>query len=246
MRVLAIDTAAQWATVAVAWDGLVGYRQLPGYARHSEHLLPTVAELFVELAISDWQDGLQAVAFAAGPGAFTGIRLACSAAQGLGMALGCPVLALDSLELVGRSAFATAPPPMVVTLIDARMGQWYARPFAVTKELWQPIAPPILVDAGNWQEIISLAEKEGAGSTPLAIAAWQIPLNKEELPPEIGQVVTIDAIAPAPLLTAASIAFAAGRAVPAELAEPVYVRQRVALTATEQAKRRQARTSANA
>ncbi len=245
MRLLAIDTAAQWATVAVQWDGKMGYRQLPGYARHSEHLLPTVAELFAELAITDWQVGLQAVAFAAGPGAFTGIRLACSAAQGLGMALGCPVLALDSLELVGRSAYCAVPPPLVVALIDARMGQWYARPFAVTKEHWQPIAPPTLVDADNWQEITALAAEAAAGSIPVALAAWQIPMAKEMVPPKVSQVVTIDALDPAALLTAARIAFATEKAVPAEQAEPVYVRQRVALTAVEQAKQRLARTTEN-
>jgi tRNA threonylcarbamoyladenosine biosynthesis protein TsaB len=156
MKILAFDTASDHACVAVQWDEAVHTRKLQGYARHSEHLLAAIAQTFAEKGLGNWQQEIDAIAFGAGPGAFTGVRLACAVAQGMGMALGKPLLALDALALVGRSAYPEGPSGRVWVAADARMGEWYHRWFEVTAGgEWQPRSEPALVSphTARWDEI---------------------------------------------------------------------------------------------
>lgn len=237
MRLLAIDTAADWATIAVEWDGRRHHRQFQGYARHSEHLLGSIAALFAEAGLAAWRDELAAIAFAAGPGAFTGVRLAASVAQGLGMALGCPVVPLDSLELVARTAFPARPPAEVIALADARMSEWYARRYRVTRGGgWVPCAAPQLLPA-DWDALARWRDSERA-SGEVGVAAFRVDPPVASVLPAGLAPVTLSAIAPEALLAAAVAAFTEERGVPAEMVEPVYVRNRVALTVEEQAQLR--------
>ena len=83
MKILAIETSCEHASVALNLDEAVLEHVLDGHLKHSERLLPSLYELLAEAQLSLGQ--LDAVAFGAGPGAFTGLRLACGVAQGLAM-----------------------------------------------------------------------------------------------------------------------------------------------------------------
>lgn len=248
MKILAFDTASDHACVAVQWDEAVHTRKLQGYARHSEHLLAAIAQTFAEMGLGNWQQEIDAIAFGAGPGAFTGVRLACAVAQGLGMALGKPLLALDALALIGRSAYPEGPSGRVWVAADARMGEWYHRWFEVTAGgEWQPRSEPALVSphTARWDEIA--IDPEG---TEFRFAGFRLAEDWPESWPTPFETRWIDAIAPEALLAAARAAAAQEQFVAADAAQPVYVRERVALTLEEQqalrAKKREAATQSGA
>lgn len=168
MRILAIDASTEWLCAALAIDGvLTCSRQEPGGAATSRRLLPLAAELLAQ-AGQHWT-GLSAIAVGVGPGAFTGLRSACSAAQGMAMGLNVPVLPIDSLQIVAESARhrvtqAGAPISLVgatfAVAVDARMGQVYDGLYRWTGERWicerpaQVRAPDEVAD--DW---LSLSER---------------------------------------------------------------------------------------
>ena len=81
MKILALETSTDFGTCALWQDGVIEQRICPSGRPHSETLLPLVRELMAGSEIGFTQ--LDAIAFGAGPGAFTGLRVACAVAQGL-------------------------------------------------------------------------------------------------------------------------------------------------------------------
>ena len=142
--ILALDTSTERLCLALAGEGVFSCLDEPGGPMASKRLLPAAKALLLAHGLR-WQD-LQAVAVAVGPGAFTGLRTACSAAQGLALGLDLPVLPVGSLEVVAQEAWdaldsgeqgaggalaegsaADSTLPRVVRVaVDARMGQVYA------------------------------------------------------------------------------------------------------------------------
>jgi len=90
MKVLALETSTDFGSCALLLGDSVSERICPPGRPHSETLLPLVRELMAESGISFAQ--LDAIAFGVGPGAFTGLRVACGVAQGLAVAAGLPVV----------------------------------------------------------------------------------------------------------------------------------------------------------
>ena len=89
MNLLALETSGEYCSVAL-WtaEGSVAFRHEETPARHTEFLLPACAALCAEAGIT--HSALDGLAFGAGPGAFTGVRVAASAVQGLALALDLP------------------------------------------------------------------------------------------------------------------------------------------------------------
>ena len=130
MRFAAIETSTEWCSVAVWRDGeIVALERRAGH-RHSEFALPMLETLL-------GTDKLDAVAFGAGPGAFTGLRIACALAQGLAFARGLPVIGISSLEALAQESGAAR----VVACLDARMREVY---YAALEKR-----------AGRWHEVIA-------------------------------------------------------------------------------------------
>jgi tRNA threonylcarbamoyladenosine biosynthesis protein TsaB len=135
MRFAAIETSTEWCSVAVWRDGeLAGIEQRAGQ-RHAELALPMLERLLAQQRMVMAE--LEAVAFGAGPGAFTGLRIACGIAQGLAYARGLPVIGISTLEALADECGA----PRVVACLDARMGEVYYS--ALERR------------AGRWQEVIA-------------------------------------------------------------------------------------------
>ena len=118
--VLAFDTSTEWLAVAVQRDGASWQRVEAGGARASQRLLPLVQEVLREAGVALGELGL--IGFGAGPGAFTGLRAACAAAQGLAWGLGLPVVPVNTLLAVALGQADAAP---VLVADDARMGELY-------------------------------------------------------------------------------------------------------------------------
>lgn len=125
MNLLAIETSTECCSVALSCNGELISRSEYAPRRHAELLLPMCDEVLAEAGVSRRQ--LDAIAVGRGPGAFTGVRLAISAAQGMALALGLPVIPVSSLAALALDAPADS--PMILAVIDARMGEIYAGAF---------------------------------------------------------------------------------------------------------------------
>lgn len=126
MKILAIETATEALSVALLVDEMLHAHHELAPRRHGELLLRTIDELLkaTRLALSD----LDAIAFGRGPGAFTGVRIAVSAAQGLAFGAQLRVVPVSTLAALAQDSLNTGA-PRVVAAIDARMGEVYAGAF---------------------------------------------------------------------------------------------------------------------
>lgn len=230
-RLLAIDTATE--VVAVAACGLSGSaaRTAPGGAEASASLLPAVQAVLSEagLAATD----LDAIAFGAGPGAFTGLRTACAAAQGLAFGLGCPLLPLDDLALWAEDSpwrdEADGPPVWVA--VDARMGEVYAAAYRrVAPATWRAEVAPALYTLDALAAAFAAAPPlRLAGNAPAALG------DRWPATTAAGHATLHDR--PAALLRLAVSAWQRREAIDPAQALPLYLRDKVALTTAERAAR---------
>ena len=125
MNILAIETSTESCSVALSCDDEVISRSEIAPRRHAELLLPMCEAVLAEAGVSRRQ--LDAIAVGRGPGAFTGVRLAISAAQGMALALSLPVIPISSLAALALDAPHDDNP--ILAVIDARMGEVYAGTF---------------------------------------------------------------------------------------------------------------------
>lgn len=209
---------------------------------HSGRMLPLVSALLARADCSPAE--LAGIAFEAGPGGFTSLRVACALAQGFGIALGIPVCPVGTLEaaavsLVQARAAGTVDANEACVLVanDARMGECYFGVFDVMVE-------PKLCRAG-FSTLLSVAcATPGRVSDALAHWARQRPglcvtgdahRSHDDVAAELARlgITPVDAHADA----AAIAMLAAGAAVewldPVDAA-PRYVREKVALDVDEQ------------
>lgn len=116
----ALSGSTEGTAVAVrAGDGTLVTREAAGRARHSVVLLSLLGEALAEAGLAVGE--LTAVAFARGPGPFTAGRISTASAQGLGMALGVPLLPVSSLAALAHAAGGAR----VAAAMDAGQGEVY-------------------------------------------------------------------------------------------------------------------------
>lgn len=226
-RLLALDTATDTLYLALQTPAGLLQRQVRGGAQASSALLPLVAELLAEAgwALHD----LQALAYGQGPGAFTGLRTACSVIQGLAMGADRPVLALDTLAAVAESARQQGADGPVWAMQDARMGEVYAARYVATPQGWQADRPVALYAP---ETLAALAAEPGVAWAGNALQVYA-PLQGAPCP-SWPQAVP----GPAALMALAQAAWCAGALLDAGAALPVYVRDKVAQTTAERAAQR--------
>lgn len=137
MILLALETTAAQASCALLRDGKTeAVLCCDAGLRHAESLLPTVERLLSETGTP--KNALDAVAVDVGPGSFTGVRIGVTTANGLGYALGIPVIAVDSLRVL-YEPFAGMP-ERVCAMIDARNGNCYAAVYENGLCVTEPVA----------------------------------------------------------------------------------------------------------
>jgi tRNA threonylcarbamoyladenosine biosynthesis protein TsaB len=125
---LAFDTSTEWCSVAVGRDGEFSFLAKRSGQEHSKQLLSMIDAVLSQQNCALEQ--LSAIIFGAGPGSFTGLRIACGVAQGLAYGANLPVVGVSTLEVLAqrwRSSGKLDEPTFV--LFDARMGQFYGQLF---------------------------------------------------------------------------------------------------------------------
>ncbi len=123
MNILAVETATEACSAAVWADGRLLERYEVAPRRHGELILPMVDSLLSESGLS-LQD-FDTLAFGAGPGAFTGVRIAASLVQGLAVGADLPVVPVSSLAALAQAAVTASGRSRVAAVLDARMGEVY-------------------------------------------------------------------------------------------------------------------------
>ena len=221
---LAFDTATEQMSVALAARGRVWAVDAPGGATASATLIPAILGLLAgaELALRD----LDAIAFGRGPGAFTGLRTACSVAQGLALGAGKPVLPIDTLLAVAEDARAGADKITLWVAMDARMNEIYAAEYRFGAGRWQVVQAPMLVSPEALNQRWHDAPPQCVAGSALAAFGAQLQAPGAVLLPDAGPRA-------AALLPLAQAAWVAGAGLDAALALPLYLRDKVALTTVE-------------
>lgn len=246
MKLLAFDTSTDIMSIAVQRD-VAGVAQVwhhtgSGGAQASSTLIPTIQSLMAQAGLRF--DELDAIAFGQGPGSFTGLRTACSVAQGLAFGAsakfregasaksahgaGVKVLPVDTLLAVAEEARHQHRHGLgrwqIVALLDARMDELYLARYEFSSGQWLQhedyslIRPEAVVLPEGWELAGNVfATYRARLPVPPDAPCWQA------LPTATAML----RLAPALL--------AAGQAVAPEQALPRYIRDKVAKTTLERA-----------
>ena len=232
---LAIDTSTEACSAALLLPGEAQPRVREAQAprAQAELILPMVEDLLTEAGLELAQ--LAAIAFARGPGSFTGVRLAASVTQGLAYGASLPVIPISTLAAVAAGVFARdAAATHALVCNDARMGEVYWAIFDRQLHLGpngEAVTPPSAVAlssmvmppssaATSWNEARWALAGRGLAAYPEIIERWRasavITCVDEGCLPSARDVAVL-----------ARDALATGRTVSAQEAIPVYVRDRV-------------------
>jgi len=228
---LAFDTSTDVLSVAVQRGQEVWHMEGPGGAQASSTLIPTALALLAQAGLSC--QALNAIVLGRGPGSFTGLRTACAIAQGLAHGAQVPVLALDTLLCVAEAHRpAAGHSARVLSVLDARMGQLYAAAYRWQGDQWHIDQAPGLYDPGD------VRLPDGWRDDPsVVLAGSPVPEHAQALSAALQRPWLCQATSPCAraLLSLAPAAWAAGLAMPAQHALPLYLRDKVAQTSAERA-----------
>lgn len=220
MKLLAFDTSTQAMSIAVRHGEREWSHEGEGGAQASTSLIPAIESLMANAGLR-YAD-LDAIAFGRGPGSFTGLRTACSVAQGLAFGGGVKVLPIDTLMAVAEAARRTAGAQRVAALLDARMEEMYAAFYEYDGQAWQPHGSFALVGP----EDFAADDSWTLAGNVFAPYGGRLPAGNPR--------VEVLPSAPAMLRLAPGL-LAAGQAVDADQALPLYIRDKVAKTTVERA-----------
>lgn len=222
MRILALDTSTEYLSLALMLDEDVLSENLHAGQTHSQLILPMIGGMLSKAGVALKE--LDGIAFGAGPGSFTGLRIGCGVAQGLAFGANLPVAGVSTLLALACGSEASK----VIACMDARMGEVYHAAYVKSDADWSEVQPPGLykpedVPAIKGNDWIGIGSGWAAHGDALRV------VYKEQL----------SEIKPEAFPTAAAIArlsepvFKAGLGVPAAQAAPIYIRNKVAFTMRE-------------
>ncbi|QQZ28008.1 tRNA (adenosine(37)-N6)-threonylcarbamoyltransferase complex dimerization subunit type 1 TsaB [Thiothrix subterranea] len=226
MKLLALDTSTEACSAAVYADGATFCEFELTPRAHTHKILPMVESVLAAAGLRLTE--VDALAVGCGPGAFTGIRIGVGVAQGLAMAADKPVIALSTLAALAQQAYLQHGATQVLVALDARMSEVYWGQYALqdglmhlqgVEQVCAPADAPVPETAG-W-----FAIGHGWSAYPEALQARfgdkLSGVDAESLP------------AAEFMLPLAVAGWQAGRAAAPEAAQPVYLRNKIALTTQE-------------
>ena len=222
VNLLALETSTEYCSLAVSSGAQLFERSFHAGQRHSELALPALRELLQQAALD--MRAIEGIVYGAGPGSFTGLRIACGMAQGLALARDLPVAGIGTLLALAENCGAEK----VIACLDARMGEVYHGVYRRSGGSWIEMHPPGLykpeavpgVEGSDWFACGSGFRVHGAVLT-----------QRYD-----GVIARADAEAvpnAAAMLRLARSVFAAGQGLDAAAAVPLYVRDKVALKSSE-------------
>ncbi|WP_034302570.1 tRNA (adenosine(37)-N6)-threonylcarbamoyltransferase complex dimerization subunit type 1 TsaB [Herbaspirillum sp. RV1423] len=222
--ILAIETSTELASAALLHGDELISRESLGVQTHSETILPMVQQLLAQAGVA--LSRCDAIAFGVGPGSFTGVRTACGVVQGLAFGSDLPVAPVVTLEAMAQACLeATGGQAKdVLAVLDARMGEVYWAQYRHGADGWQAVLEPVLSTA------IDVRPQGLVRACGNGLAAYAKDFA--------GQAFTVGAMAQlmphaAQVATLGRGIFEQGRTVALQDAQPLYLRNKVALTTAE-------------
>lgn len=219
MNLLAIETATETCSVALAINSELRQRYQHAPRQHAELLLPWIQELLAEAGIGF--GAVDAIAFSRGPGSFTSLRIGIGVVQGLAWASDCPVIPVSSLAATAQVAAVNGVKTALVAL-DARMNEVFTGLYRLNErgimiaDGMERVCPP------------------GDVHIPREQDAYGVGIGFERYP-ELNELATglagIRADSWPDALSVIKLAqhwLLDNEALPAEMAQPVYLRDNVA------------------
>jgi tRNA threonylcarbamoyladenosine biosynthesis protein TsaB len=219
MKILALETCGEYCSVALWIDGDVYERHVASPARHTEVLLPLCEALRSESGIALAQ--LDGIAFGAGPGAFTGVRVAASAAHGIAMACDLPLAPISSLAALARGGWRCNTLRCQLALLDARRHEVYWGFYALNADgsAYEVLHADCVTAPA--QVVISATRPWGAVGRGFEILA---DAERARLAPDAFEITQCLFPRAGDVAALAATELRAGRGVSAEHALPVYLR----------------------
>lgn len=229
------------ASCALLRGDAVISRSSSGVRTHSAAVLPMIQELLLEagIALAD----VDAIAYGAGPGSFTGVRTACGVAQGLGFGADLPlvpVVTLDAMALACHQQYGSTD---ILAVLDARMGEvyWAQYRYAAAAQASAGVVPGIVqAPALSAPELVA---PQGA----VTACGNGLPAYADAFASEAFAVGAHGDVLPhaAQVAQLGRVAFEAGQGVTAAQAQPLYLRNKIAYTSAERREINAAAANAN-
>jgi tRNA threonylcarbamoyladenosine biosynthesis protein TsaB len=228
MKLLAVETATEACSAALFMDGEIIERFEVAPQQHTKLILPMIDSLLAEAGLKPAD--LDALAFGCGPGSFTGVRIATGVIQGIALGLDVPVVPISTLAALAQGFFNTntSDLDMVFSAMDARLGEIF---WGVYQRDAQGYAQLIGDEAVTPASLVIAPELRGVG-----IGSGWTAYENELMLRLAGKVSYFEAQHLPHARTIAQLGvqgFKQGLAVNAELAMPVYLRDKVAKTELE-------------
>ncbi len=222
-RILSLDTSTEACSVALKLDDevLENFQLQP--RKHTQLLLPMVEEILAEAGVKLQQ--LDAIAFANGPGSFTGLRIATGVTQGLAFGADLPVIPVTTLETMAFTLFRERFAHYIISSLDARMGEVYWAAYHWNGNGFDCIAQPEVIAPDQVSLINPIADADwvGAGN------GWQLLDQFSPVMQSLVQQTYSDLLPQAgDIARLAELYWQQGKTVSAEEAIPVYLRDNVA------------------
>ncbi|MBI5618858.1 MAG: tRNA (adenosine(37)-N6)-threonylcarbamoyltransferase complex dimerization subunit type 1 TsaB [Gammaproteobacteria bacterium] len=219
MKLLALETATDACSAALFIGGAIRERFELAPQRHTKLLLPMVGALCAEAGITPAE--LEAIAVSVGPGAFTGVRIAASIAQGLAIAHELPIAPVSTLAALAQGAFRRTGRRCVLATLDARRGEIYVGRYAVPPDCSSvtALAPDALCAPDALDPALPAPDWIATGP------GWQA--YRDTLEPRCGARAEPGELQHPRALDVATLGLAilqAGGGVAPELLQPVYLR----------------------
>ena len=223
---VAIETSTDLASVALLYHDDLSVLTAIGSATHSLSVLPMIQQLLHAADVT--LSACDAIAFGAGPGSFTGVRTACGVAQGLAFGAGLPVLAINTLEAMALACHDATGAQSILPVLDARMGEVYWAQYDFSNGLTIVRAPTLSAPA----MVVPSGVVTVCGNGVNVIAAHTTTSDflhdaRADIMPHAAQIAKL-----------AQRALQAGLHVHAREAQPIYLRNQVALTTAERAQKK--------
>ena len=219
MNLLAIETATETVSVALSMDGQLLERFEHAPRKHAELLLPWVQSILAEAEIGF--SAVDAIAFSRGPGSFTSLRIGIGIVQGLAWASDRPVVPISSLAATAQSAVSAGVRSALVAL-DARMNEFFTGAFELNDNgVMQAVEEEKVCPPGD----VCLAGTDKTFGLGIGFARY----------PELNSLVDqLQGVKPdtwpraSSVITLAQDWLSRNEALPAEQAQPVYLRNNIA------------------
>ena len=217
---IAIETSTELASVALLHQAHTRSLESAGAQTHSMTVPRMITILLKEAGLVPAQ--CEAIAFGAGPGSFTGVRTACGLAQGLSFGAGLPVVPVVTLLAMAERARASCGDNDILVVLDARMGEVYWAQYRFDQG-WQALIEPGLSAASQvTPQGMPVVCGNGLHAYAESLSHLQSLRAIADISPHARDIAAL-----------AAIELAKGNAVPARDAQPIYLRNKVALTTRE-------------